>query len=164
MVIIIVAAVGFFSLGGGQRLVFEIEDSPTFYIVGEDFYGSYNSNKLEALFFSAQQRSAELETSLVVLNYKSDTLSEGKIHQLIGIMSDQMPAEGDTSNVMVMGQGKYLTTMINAHNLVMPKPEEVREQATEFASKQNLRPDDLSIEIYKNERDLRIMFPLRALN
>jgi hypothetical protein len=57
--------------------------------------------------------------------------------------------------------GRYLETIITAHNLVMPKPNEVIEKAKGYASKNDLTVDGRrSIDIYQGNRSLRILIPL----
>ena len=56
---------------------------------------------------------------------------------------------------------KYINTTLNIHNLVMPKPEEIYEMATAFGKQQGMETDTLSIDMYKSERELVVLIPVK---
>ena len=58
------------------------------------------------------------------------------------------------------GCGRKAT--ITSHPIVMPLPEEVKEEAIDFASKSDYKLDDFSIEIYSENGKLTVYFPLKA--
>lgn len=162
--IIVVVGATYLWLGGGQTLEFQVKEKSSFYIVGSDYKGPYNGSELERIFFDTRQKSETSQSDLVVLNYDNDSLREGQVHQLVGIEHASLPTNTDGSDVVEMKSGKYLFTTINAHNLVMPKPESVRSQAVKFAADLGLKPDEnISIEIYHGRRSLEILFPLTPL-
>lgn len=161
--IILVVGTTYLFLGGGEKLEFKVEDKPAFYIAGSDYIGSYKGEELERIFFEARKKSKATQSDLVVLNYDNDSLRKGLIHQLIGIEYSNFPADSNSTEIVEMRSGKYIVTTIKAHNLVMPKPESVRNQAVRFAAALGLQPENVSIEIYHDERSLEILFPLKEL-
>lgn len=162
VVILGLVALGYFWLGGGKQLAFKMEERPTSYVIGYDFKGAYNSSDLEEIFFKVKEESEKTGADLVIINYDDDSLSKNTIHQLVGFISNSQNDLEENQSVVVLESGKYLSTLISAHNLVMPKPNKVREQAEEFSAELGLIPEKISIEIYKGERELQIMFPLKA--
>ena len=158
--VILVVSLSYLWLGGGQNLEYKVERLSEFYIVGKEYSGSYNSSKLEELFFSMKTEALKKSSSLVVVNYESDTLDNGKIHQFIGYKSEDVPHEENALQLLKIEAGEYVATEIESHNFVMPKPEDVREGASEHVAAQGVILDSVSIEIYRGERELQILFPI----
>lgn len=161
--IILSVALGYFWLGGGQNLEFQIVEKSEFYILGYDYTGSYKNPKLEKIFYTAREESKSSQSDLMVINYDHDTLDESHIHQLIGVVSNKSDDVRDEKKMIKLESGKYIQTVINAHNLVMPKPEDVREQAEKIAVQNRLEISNISIEVYKGERELVIMYPAKEI-
>lgn len=148
------------SLGGFDNLTYEViqEDN---YFFGEPFQGNPKAAKLEKLFEHAREVSIEQEGyDLAIINYQTE---EEALDQVIGVITDSVAADFEDKQLSVTKNffGKYISTTIKSHSLVMPSPNNVSRGAKKFANDQGLTIDEsYTIEIYKAERDLRILFPL----
>lgn len=147
-------------LGGTEKLSFTIEKN-TFIVNGQHVRARYSDSAIEALFFQARDV-AEKEASLdlAVINYAAPT---DTVDQVIGVVSRSKIAQTfDNLDRKEQLAGTFIKAVINAHNLVMPKPEEVKEQASNFAKEKGLNIDErYTLEVYKNERDLEVYIPVK---
>lgn len=153
---IIVIAV-FYGLGGAKPLVFEKETKALLKVYGKPFHGKYNDPSIEKLFVDARDFALQNDdATLAIINY--NTNHEDTVKQFIGFISDK-----DYDKMFVeMKEVTFVKTKINAHNLVMPRPDKVLEEATAFAKENGLKLDELSIEVYHQENDLEVLFPCKA--
>lgn len=153
---IIVIAV-YFGLGGAEPLVFEKETRPMLKVYGKPFQGKYDDPAIEALFVEARETALiNGDATLAIINY--NVADEDSVKQFIGFISDR---EYDKLFVE-MKEVTFVKTKINAHNLVMPTPDQVLEEATAFANENGLKLDELSIEVYHQESDLEVLFPCKS--
>lgn len=147
-------------LGGFDSLTYKVGQENS-YFFGEPFQGNPKARKLEKLFEHAREVSVSKDSyDLAIINFHSE---EENLDQLIGIITDSLSDDFNDSQLSVHRkfEGKYISTTIKAHNLVMPSPKKVLKGAIKFAKEQNLKIDEsYTIEVYKAERDLRILFPL----
>lgn len=148
------------SLGGFDSLAYEINKEEN-YFFGEPFQGNPKAAKLEKLFIHAKEVSLEKDGyDLAIINYQSE---EENLDQIIGVITDSVNTNFEDNNLSVSKSfsGNYISTTIKSHSLVMPSPEKVLRGAKKFAEEQGLTIDEsYTIEIYKAERDLKILFPL----
>ncbi|MEQ9166604.1 MAG: hypothetical protein RLO12_10130 [Fulvivirga sp.] len=153
---IIVIAV-YYGLGGAEPLVFDKETRPMLKVYGKPFEGEYTDPTIEKLFTEAREFAlANEDATLAIINY--NTSDEDSVKQFIGFISDK-----DYDKMFVeMKEVTFVKTKINAHNLVMPRPDKVLEEATAFASENGLKLDQLSIEVYHKESDLEVLFPCKV--
>ena len=153
----IIIVIVYFSLGGAEPLVFEKETKPLLRVYGQSFQGKYDDPSIEKLFVDAREFAlANDDATLAIVNY--NTFSEDSVKQFIGFISSK-----DYSQKFIeLKEVTFVKTKINAHNLVMPTPEQVLEEATSFAKESGLKLDDLSIEIYHQESDLEVLFPCKV--
>lgn len=156
--VIVIAVVWFYQyLGGFDKLTFQ-ETKINLYFQGNEYHGLYNNPETEKLFLSA--REAAVNTSNAELAIMSYPSKKDSLHQIIGIVSEE-PKESADMKYSERLTGRFLETTITAHNLVMPKPNEVIDKAQEFASKNDLTIDaKRSIDIYQGERSLKVLIPL----
>ncbi|UII28225.1 hypothetical protein LVD15_07310 [Fulvivirga maritima] len=163
--ILTVALVGtfiFFKLGGGETLDFQEKDYPHLYISGKEYVAKYNDPKMEKLFFQAKKIAEQRgDCNLTVVNYLTPVMKDS-VRQFIGVTStDSTIISGMAFNdVRTFHNARFLSTVITAHNLVMPRPEDVREEANNYAEKQGYKLDEYTIEVYKDSRDMEIYFPI----
>ncbi len=156
-IIALVITIIYYQLGGGQPLVFEIETKDKLVIYGSPIKGKYNDPEIEALFVSARDHVLKNPKDLlVIVNY--EMAAKDSVKQFIGYSSTQ---NYETMNI-VMEEVTFVKTVITSHNLVMPNPMKVREEAASFAAKKGLKLDDFSLEIYRNEGELEVLFPTKA--
>jgi len=145
-------------LGGDQPIVFDISGQKSFTIVGALYSGNYNDRKVEELFVKARTliENGTLSGDVAVINYGSDERAR-MIEQFIGILVETPPATlPEGYEVRTLQAKNVVSTYINMHNLVMPRPEDVREGATNLAKKEGVLLDSLTVEVYEGESGLRV--------
>ncbi|MTI20106.1 hypothetical protein E1176_03665 [Fulvivirga sp. RKSG066] len=150
----------YYYLGGTEDFVFT-QVNKALYLKGEAFKGSYNDSKIESLFVNARQISTENDGyKLAILSYP---MNETKVDQVVGIVSNsEINNDWESFDTSRELNGNFITTTITAHNLVMPKPNEVLEAAQEYAALQDLEIDEsYTIEVYEGERKLLVYFPIK---
>ena len=57
----------------------------------------------------------------------------------------------------------FIKALLTAHPAVMPLPQDVKEDAKKYASENDLKLDDFSIEIYHDNGDIELLYPTKAL-
>ena len=162
IVIIVIAALTYFLLGGSEEIHFEYSQLPSMHITGQYVEGKYNSKEVENAFYQAKNMLTKTHgDKLVVVNYPSDSI--GFVKQFIGVLNtDNISAPADMDS-RTFTKGGYVTTVIQSHNLVMPKPADIRNKAYVFAQGKNLQLEEVSIEMYFNDRELKIAFPVKSV-
>lgn len=134
---------------------FEIVTDFDLTVYGSTIRERYNSDSLEEQFFKAREMISKGQ-DLVVVNYHE--LAEDTVHQLIGISGTETKAGWQKRSF----RGDYIKTIIDAHNLVMPTPGQVRGQAVDYAKSQSKSiNEDYTIELYEAENALVVYFPLK---
>ena len=147
----------YYQLGGTKPLDFEITTKDQLTIYGAPFQGKYDDPQIEQLFIKAREHVvAHANSSLAIVNYF--TQDKDSVKQFIGFISNE---KNDLPNIE-MKEVTFLKTEIVAHNVVMPRPDVVQEEAMSFANLNGLKLDNFSIEIYHDERSLEILFPCKA--
>lgn len=158
-IILVAAGYYYFKLGGTEDIQFQFVEGENITIQAVHYEGRYSSNELEEIFVKMRDLSLEKELPLVVVNEGSDTEAR-ELSQWIGVMLN----EGDTVAEGLIFRNfsniNAVETVINAHNMVMPRPEDVLEKATEFAQSDGLTLSEFTIEIYYKEDSLKVLFPV----
>jgi len=159
VVITVFAVSMYIYLGGSNERNYEIEESK-FHFQGVAYEGPVKSEKPNLLFNSSRDIAlANEEVSIAVLNKK--TASEDSISQVIGLASakpfERELLSADTSMVI---SGSFVKAIISAHSIVMPNPQEVIEEAKDFANQKGLTLKSWSLEIYRGEKSLEVYFPI----
>lgn len=160
--LVIVAVIFYYKMGGSQDLKFKKAILPAFYVVGNYFEGRYNDPEIKKLFFNAKERAEqEASAALTVINY--GTNEDGTlVRQFIGSGSLQKPEHiPDHLELRSLPRHEAIFTEIVAHNVVMPTPEEVLEEAKLFAWEKDYKLDTLSYETYISDRELKVTFLLK---
>lgn len=156
-IILITGVSLYFGLGGNNDLSFQIVELPARTVYGELFEGRPTEQKLEALFVDSRERSQESGLPLAVINYEQ-TDQKRHLRQFIGTING--PRRSTTLAVVELPAGKYVSAEISSHTLVMPRPDEIKEAATEFTESKGLQiVSGISYEIYEDEHsNLVVMF------
>ncbi len=149
----------YLQLGGVSGIEKNVVTVDNYLIVAKPFKGKYNSGHLEDVFYEAKS----LGGQLVIVNYRleGDSTEDGYIHQLIGVqkvMSAEDIPKGFKQDTLAIS--KVVQARIGAHNLVMPKPDEIEEALRAYAKEQNLDLEGYTIERYISDRELVIEIPI----
>lgn len=142
-------------LGGYNKLEFgtEVRDMS---IYGKPYLGPIKSTDLGRLFEEHKQLSLKNNTNLTVVDY--GVVGEDSVKQFIGIITDDSISEYSIQ----MNEVTFLKTLLTANPAVMPTPEDVRNQAQEYAKSNDLILDDFSIEVYQTNGNIEVYFPTKA--
>ena len=149
----------YFQLGGVSDIKKSIESADDYLLVAKSFKGKYNSNQLEDIFYSARA----IGDQLVIVNYPllGDSIENGFVHQLIGAQVAEIPETMPSGfRIEELAISKVVRATIDAHNLVMPKPNEIEEALRIYAKEQNLTLVGYTIERYLSDRELVIEIPV----
>lgn len=149
----------YFQLGGVSDIQKSVVNVDNYTLVAKSFKGKYNSNQLEDIFYAARA----IGDQLVIVNYplQGDSTENGFLHQLIGAQLIETPSNmpvGFNQKTIIIS--KVVRATIDAHNLVMPKPNEIEEALRIFAEEQNLKLVGYTIERYLSDRELVIEIPV----
>ncbi len=161
----IIALAGYYYLGGFKEREMELVEVGDYRLVGKEYIGRLDNKALEEIFFEVQehvQEGAPAGTFTMVVLREPEN-EKDTLHQFIGILLDNPAAavpEGWKPFALDAEQAVRAT--IRSHNLVMPKPNAIREELEEFAREQGvaLKPG-ITIEKYLGERNLQIEVPLQ---
>lgn len=158
LIIIGIAGVWIYQyLGGFDKILFN-KTTISLNFHGNEYIGLYNNPETENLFLKARDIALKNPNAdLAIISYPS---AKDSLHQIIGVVLEGKAdlAEMDYTEEL---KGEYLAATITAHNLVMPKPNEVLDRAQKYASENNLSIDpQRSIDIYQGDRSLRVLIPL----
>ena len=149
----------YFQLGGISNIEKNTVDVDNYLLIAMPFKGRYNSSELEEIFYSARA----IGDQIVIINYPlpGDSTRDGFISQLIGTRVSEVP-----TNIPIGFQpktieiAKVVQAKIDAHNLVMPKPNEIEEALRTYAEEQKLSLESYTIERYISNRELIIEIPI----
>ncbi len=151
----IVSLALYYWLGGFSGLTFELYESQDITIAGKEFTGRPTQQELADLFYSMRDLAAANDTSLIVVSYpKPDTTA--LITQFIGVPGIQ----SDTLETRSWKAGTFVSLQLTQNLLVTASPDKVQAEATEFAEQNGLRLSGESIEVYSNEQDTRVVYPI----
>ncbi len=157
---------GYYYFGGftpRQQQLVEVND---YYLVGRHYKGRLDNNALEEIFYEVRSQHEKGEPSgvLTIVTLKEPLTAKDTVEQFIGLLTETpyaspLPAGWER---FTLETNRAVRNTIRAHNLVMPKPYEIKEEIQEFANKNNLNlKSDVSIEKYMGERHLEVEIPVR---
>lgn len=168
LTIVALIAIGVFVytyLGGLNQVDYSVENVKDYHFMGEYYRGSERSEALENAFFRARDLvlSGEIPGVLTMVHYTNDTtLQEDEVKIFVGIKLNK-----GTSDVpayyqrLTIPANRALRAKIEAHNIVMPSPQNIEARLDEMAVEMRLRLQEYSIVHYISERELMIDKPTR---
>lgn len=161
----IITLVGYYYLGGFKGRTLDVVEVDDYQLTGKRYYGRLDSPALEDIFYEvrSQAQSGRLEGTLVIVVFKEPENEKDSVDQFIGILLDQ-PAESGLPEgweSFTIEANRAVRNTIRSHNLVMPKPNVIRDEIEEYAQEQQLPlRKDVTIEKYLGERHLEIEVPV----
>lgn len=160
-VLIIVVGL-YFRLGGFNKVTYSLRSGATYKIIGKSYSGKNNTVELESLFTNTKNliRTDFPSGILVIVNNLMDVDNEQNlVGYFVGILVEEFPRSVPAGySVRTYGSDTIITATIDAHNLVMPKPEQVRRNAEELARSENLELSYHTIEKYLEEGLIEVDF------
>lgn len=161
----LITLAGYYFLGGFNERELELATVNNYRLVGKEFKGRLGNQRLEEIFFEVQekaQQGAPAGTMAVVV-FREPRDEHDTLHQFVGILLDDpaSPAPNGWESYKLEA-GQVVRNTIRSHNLVMPKPNAIREELEEFAEKQNVSlQSGITIEKYLGERHLQVEVPVK---
>lgn len=149
----------YFQLGGVSDIRKQVVTVDSYQLIAQSFKGKYNSSKLEEIFYGAKK----LGNLLVIINYslQGDSTEQGFVHQMIGVQTEKIPTDIPAGfHQETIAKTKTVQAIIDAHNLVMPKPNEIEEVLRTYGKEQNLLLAGYTIERYLSDRELIVEIPI----
>lgn len=161
----LITLAGYYFLGGFNERELELAAVNSYHLVGREYRGTLGNQELEQIFFEVQEKAQQgvPAGTFAVVVFREPRDERDTLHQFVGILLDDPAApapEGWESYKLEAEQ--VVRNTIRSHNLVMPKPNAIREELEEFAEKQNvpLQPG-ITIEKYLGERHLQVEVPVQ---
>ena len=164
LVAVLVLAIGYFYLGGLNKVNVSLESVSDYNLVGVHFEGMPKSDTIEMAFFQAREyvQNNRLDGVLALIHYNDTTLAKDRIKLFIGVHlnkgTSDIPEEYERLTIPAK---RTIRATIEAHNVVMPSPKTIESKIKEMAEGLNLKLQDFTIERYLSERELLIEMPVR---
>lgn len=163
-VAILVLIVGYTYLGGLNKVEITLESVSDYNLVGIHYEGSEKGEDIEEAFTQAREYllNNRLNGVLTLVHYNDSTLSEKQVKLFVGIKLN-----AGTSDLpkgykrLTIPASNAIRATIEAHNVVMPTPENIEKSMIEKATQLNLRLQNFTIEQYLSERNLLIEMPVK---
>lgn len=161
----ILTLLGYYYLGGFTGRTLDVVEVNDYQLVGKRYQGKLDSPVLEDIFYEVrnQAESGAPAGTLSIVVFKEPDTAKDSVDQFIGILLDQ-PAESSLPEgweSYTIEADRAVRITIRSHNLVMPKPNLIRDEIEEYAQAQQLSlREGVTIEKYLGERHLEIEVPL----
>jgi len=163
-VILFVSLLLYYLLGGFRPVTYSVITGGKYIIIGKEYIGVNNSDKLEKLF---EEVKGKIETSFpegiltIVSDHEKYDAENNQVGYFIGISIQETPSViPEDYNLMEYRPSKSIRAVITSHNLVMPKPDDVRNKAMELAEAEGEELSNYSLERYFDNGNLEVDFLL----
>lgn len=157
---------GYYYLGGFTGRTLEVVEVSDYQLMGKRYQGRLDSPALEDIFYEvrSQAESGAPAGTMAIVVLKEPETGKDSVDQFVGILLDG-PLEAanlpEGWEMFVIEADRAVRNTIRSHNLVMPKPNVIRDEIEEYAQAQQLPlRTDITIEKYLGERHLEVEVPL----
>ena len=160
----ILAFIGYYWLGGLNRVTIEVVEEQARPILGKYYRGRYGDLALRKIFVEAKQlrQDGTAPGLLTVINLDSISASDQSVNQLIGIaLTKPLTTVPPGYQLDTIPAGTYLRATLQANSLVMPQPKTINEKIAAYASNHQLLVSGLPIEFYQTSNTLWIEMAVR---
>ncbi len=164
VVAIIVLVIGYFYLGGLNKVDITLESVSDYNLVGIHYQGKPKGEGIKTAFFLAQEHleDGRLKGVLTLVHYNDTTLINDDVKLFIGVKLNAGASDfPEGYERLTIPASNAIRATIEAHNVVMPSPENIELLMKEKATQLNLRIQDFTIEQYFSERELTIEIPVK---
>lgn len=164
VVAISVLVIGYFYLGGLNKVTISLESVSDYNLVGIHYQGREKNEAIEKAFITAREHleNGRLNGVLTLVHYNDSTLADKQVKLFVGIKLNQGTSDlPEGYKRLTIPASNAIRATIEAHNVVMPTPENIEKSMIEKATQLNLRLQDFTIEQYLSERDLLIEIPVK---
>ena len=154
----------YYLLGGFRPVEFTVISNISYTIIGKEYVGTNNTRELKELFDGTKQllESSFSEATLIIVNDDNKYDDENnQVGYFIGILVKSVPSSiPEGYAVKEYGPVKVIRARILSHNLVMPKPDNVKRKAAELAESESGGLSSISMEKYPEEGIIEVDFLL----
>ena len=163
----VITLAGYDYFGGFEGREQELVQVNDYHFAGKHYKGTLKDNELENIFYEVRQQfdkgtPAGIFTIVVL---KEPETQKDTVEQFVGILLNEAVAEGSLPagwETFTVEAGQAVRNTIRSHNLVMPKPHEIKQEIQSFAQSRNLELNsEVTIEKYLGERHLEIEVPVK---
>lgn len=162
----IIALVGYYYFGGFNKRELEVVEVDDYHFIGKMYQGKLQDKKLEETFYEVRQQYEKKEpagTFAIVVLQEPET-GKDSVEQFIGILTGAPVAENTLPSGWenyTVEAGQAVRSTIRAHNLVMAKPNIIKEEIAQFAAEKGLSlQPNITIEKYLGDRHLEVEVPV----
>lgn len=163
----VIALAGYYYFGGFNKRELEVIEVDDYHFIGKMYQGSFQSKKLEETFNEVRQQYERKEPAgtFAVVVLKEPETEKDSVHQFIGILTVEPVVESALPNgwqTYTVEASQAVRNTIRAHNLVMAKPNVIKEEIEEFSAERgHSLQQDVTIEKYLGDRHLEVEVPLK---
>lgn len=164
VVAISVLVIGYMYLGGLNKVDITLESVSDYNLVGTHYQGREKNEDIENAFITAREylENGRLKGVLTLVHYNDSTLAENRVKLFIGVKLNEGTSDlPEGYNRLTIPASNAIRATIEAHNVVMPTPENIENSMVEKAAQLNLRLQNFTIEQYLSERNLLIEIPVK---
>ncbi|WP_017731306.1 hypothetical protein [Nafulsella turpanensis] len=160
----VISLAGYIYLGGFKDRELALVEVNNYHLIGKHYTGTLQNEALGDIFFEVQDKvqQDELEGVLTVVVLKEPVEEKDTVEQFIGVLTEQPVEElPEGWEHFTVEADQAVRSTIRSHNMVMAKPNVIREELEAFAKEQGLKlQPNISIEKYIGERHLEIEVPV----
>lgn len=160
----LISLAGYYYLGGFKERELSLVEVENYHFVGKHYIGTLENEALGNIFFEVQDKvqKGALEGVLTVVVLKEPVEEKDTVEQFVGVLTE-VPVEKvpEGWERYTIGAKQAVRSTIRSHNMVLPKPNVIREELEAFAAEKDLKlQPNISIEKYVGERHLEIEVPV----
>ncbi|MFP4089731.1 MAG: hypothetical protein ACLFT3_05455 [Cyclobacteriaceae bacterium] len=163
LLIFIILSSFYYYLGGFNTVKMSLATAEPYVVAGYSYDGRFDEDQFEDLFFKVREYTEMglFPGNITVVNYDLLDEDQDSIRQLIGVRLEGDPLSiADSLAIDTIEAGRVVRAEIEAHPLVMPRPDKINRQIIDFALGQGVKLQDLTIEQYVSENRIVIDAPL----
>jgi hypothetical protein len=162
--IIFILIISYYLLGGFRPVTYTRIPESKYIVIGKEYIGANNTRELESLFNDTKSLISKKfeDATLVILNDDGKYDDENnEVGYFIGLLVENVPASiPEGYSIMRFGPVDVIRARIVSHNLVMPKPDNIKQHVIKMVESGNEKLSDLSIEKYLDNDELEVDFLL----
>ena len=163
-VTLLISLILYFALGGFNPIEYSLIQNEKYKIIGKEYTGVNNSSTLENIFTETKEllKNDFDGGTLIIVN--DDEKYDDEFNQVgyfIGILVRSATDSTPAGYVLKEYEAaRAIRARINSHNLVMPRPDKVRQGAIEFSERERAEMSNYSFEKYFEDGSIEVDFPL----
>ena len=163
--ILIIIFIIYYVLGGLRPVEFTVISNSRYIILGQEYIGPNNSDELKNIFIETKDllESEFTEAILTIVNDDSKYDDENnRVGYFIGLLVNNVPGNiPDGYIIKEFEPSNVIRARIESHNMVMPKPDKVKAEASKLARSKGFELSEISLEKYLGESTIEVDFLLQ---